>query len=907
MVTTATAAMPVKQILGFSREEVIGKHYTEFLTAKDQETQQTYATSQQPFYSLVNHYQHKNGNEVLAESTGLPIINAEGKLLKWRGVDRDITARMHFQSELIESEKRTRLIIESSMNAIVIMDSYGIITDWNPRAEKMFGWSRNEAIGQRLDELIIPTRFRNAHRKGLHTFLQTGVAPILNKQTEQVALRHDGTEFPVELSVSPLKLGNSYIFSGFIHDISGRKAAEEEIRQAQVNLAISQNELQIAQQIQASLSPSLPLVSDQFEVTGACLPANKVGGDYYDYFMRHPSQLDIVIADVSGHSIGPALFMVETRSAIRAQTNLSASPAETLGVVNSFLFDDLDHSDYFITLFYLQVDLEQQRIRFANAGHPPPLLLNQFQKETGAAIAVSFVYVVVQIYGVGLITSHLTGFGFELGVFVGLGGVLVCSFLGGMRAVTWTQVAQYLVLMVAFLLPLTWLSLNQTGSWLPMLSYGTQLERVSELERELAADPAEQEVMALMAFRAAAAERKLRDVRTAMLEDEQLQLQRIAALRAENAPLARIQRAEREFAQRPRTEAQARRLYQRERDSALARAERLAGMPPQTLPFASFGSAHVGDAAADTAAGDTEGRRFDAARINFIALVLCLMMGTAAMPHVLTRYYTTPSVSQARRSVAWSLFFITLLYVAAPALAVLVKFEVLQHVVGLPIDDLPAWVSRWSRLDPGLVSVRDVNGDGILQLGELMMAGDIIVLAAPEIGGLPYWVTCLVAVGGMAAALSTADGLLLTVANASLPRRLLPRHQARRVGGGACHRLQGAGHGDRLRRGADRGAEDHRHPAIRVGGLLACRGGLLPGAGAGHLLAPRQPRRRHRRHARRAGRVRLVHGDQPAAAARLAGHHAAAGRDASGGAWSRSRPASSACRWALPSWSWSAC
>ena len=79
---------------------------------------------------------------------------------------------------------------------------------------------------------------------------------------------------------------------------------------------------------------------------------------------------------------------------------------------------------------------------------------------------------VVQIYGVGLITSHLTGFGFELGIFVGLGGVLVCSFLGGMRAVTWTQVAQYLVLIVAYLVPLTWLSVKQTGIWLPMLTYG---------------------------------------------------------------------------------------------------------------------------------------------------------------------------------------------------------------------------------------------------------------------------------------------------------------------------------------------------------------------------------------------------------------------------------------------------
>lgn len=382
----------------------------------------------------------------------------------------------------------------------------------------------------------------------------------------------------------------------------------------------------------------------------------------------------------------------------------------------------------------------------------------------GSAIGVSFVYVVVQIYGVGLITSHLTGFGFELGVFVGLGGVLVCSFLGGMRAVTWTQVAQYLVLMVAFLVPLTWLSVNQTGSWLPMLTYSSQLQRVAEIERTLAADPTEREVMALMAQRAVEAERKLLDVRSAMQEDERRQQERIAEMRAENAPLVRIQRAEREFAQRPRTETEAHRLYERERDNAAARAASLAGMPPQTLPYAVYGAVGAnavggGDAAAP--------QSFDAARINFIALVLCLMMGTAALPHVLTRYYTTPSVSQARRSVAWSLFFITLLYVAAPALAVLVKFEVLQHVVGLPFDELPAWVNRWSRLDPSLVSVRDVNGDGLLQFGELMLAGDVIVLAAPDIGGLPYWVTCLVAVGGMAAALSTADGLLLTVANAA--------------------------------------------------------------------------------------------------------------------------------------------
>jgi len=492
----------VSQILGYSPDEVLGKHYTEFLTPQDKATQQHYATSHRPFYALLSHYRHKDGRQILTESTGLPIINTAGKLLKWRGVDRDITARMHFQDALIESEKRIRLIIESSLSAIVIMDSYGIVTDWNHPAEKIFGWTKDEAIGRRLDELVIPPRLHAAHQRGLELFLRTGSGPLLNRLIEQTAIRRDGTEFPVELSISPLKLGNAYIFSGFIHDITERKrlehrfrqavesapnaivmvnksgtivmvnaqteaffgysraeligqpveilvpkrfrnthvgvrqaylatpvsrpmgagqdlyglrkdgtefpveiglslidskeetlvlstivdittrkATEAAIRQAQINLAIAQSEIKIAQRIQASLSPSAPIKSNHFEVTGYCLPADQVGGDYFDYFYRNEDHLDMIIADVSGHSIGPALFMVETRSAIRTQANGSGTPAETLKVLNNFLFEDLDRSDYFITLFYLQYNITNHQLSFANAGHPPPLLLSLFQSE----------------------------------------------------------------------------------------------------------------------------------------------------------------------------------------------------------------------------------------------------------------------------------------------------------------------------------------------------------------------------------------------------------------------------------------------------------------------------------------------------------------------------------------------
>jgi len=142
------------------------------------------------------------------------------------------------------------------------------------------------------------------------------------------------------------------------------------------------------------------------------------------------------------------------------------------------------------------------------------------------------------------------------------------------------------------------------------------------------------------------------------------------------------------------------------------------------------------------------------------------MVGTAGLPHLLTRYYTSPTVAGARASVGWSLFFIALLYLSAPALAVLVKFEVMNNLVGSSFQDLPNWMAQWARVDAALLSVEDVNHDGIVQFGEIHLGADLIMLATPELGGLPYVVSGLVAAGGLAAALSTADGLLLTISNA---------------------------------------------------------------------------------------------------------------------------------------------
>jgi cation/acetate symporter len=347
----------------------------------------------------------------------------------------------------------------------------------------------------------------------------------------------------------------------------------------------------------------------------------------------------------------------------------------------------------------------------------------------GVAIAIlcSFTYVVAQIYGVGLITTRLTGVSFEVGVFLGLAGILVCSFLGGMKAVTWTQVAQYIILIIAYMIPLVWLSVKQTGIPIPQLVYGQQLVKVTELENKLNADPKELEVRQIYKDRAAAATEKLKDVSASY----------------------RIDRAAAEAAgtldKFPADEA----AYAKGLNSQKGLAARANPISPHATAFP----------------GKDEAAQ-NKARKNFLALIFCLMVGTAALPHILMRFYTTPSVREARISVTWSLFFIFLLYFSAPALAVLVKFVMYNDIVGSAYSSLPAWVANWNAVDPALLSIRDINGDGIVQLAEVSIGADIIVLATPEIAGLPYVVSGMVAAGGLAAALSTADGLLLTMANA---------------------------------------------------------------------------------------------------------------------------------------------
>ncbi|MDH4324215.1 MAG: cation acetate symporter [Betaproteobacteria bacterium] len=288
-------------------------------------------------------------------------------------------------------------------------------------------------------------------------------------------------------------------------------------------------------------------------------------------------------------------------------------------------------------------------------------------------VVASFTYVTAQINATGTIASRALLVPFEVGIWFGLAGILLCSMLGGMRAVTWTQVAQYIVLIIAYLVPVIWMSNKQGFGVIPQFVYGDAVLRIAELE----------------------------------------QLHQVGVLLP---------------------------------------TEKVAGLGALVTKHNAPGDSFV-------------------ANWRFATLVACMMIGTASLPHILMRYFTTPSVRAARASVAWSLFFIFLLYFTAPALATFTKLQMLDpnlatSVIGKSLAEVNAhvWVQKWAAV--GGLKVIDSNGDGIVQVNEFFMNADIVVLATPEIAGLPYVISGLVAAGGMAAAMSTADGLLLAIANA---------------------------------------------------------------------------------------------------------------------------------------------
>jgi cation/acetate symporter len=363
-----------------------------------------------------------------------------------------------------------------------------------------------------------------------------------------------------------------------------------------------------------------------------------------------------------------------------------------------------------------------------------------------ATIICSFVYLVAQIQGVGLIVNRFIGVEFGVGVFFGLAGILVCSFLGGMRAVTWTQVAQYIIFMIALLLPLSMISYKKHNSIFPQATYGQVLQEIEYHEKDFEVTAEEKKVRDYYLKQAIFFDKKINALPDSYFEGKKEAERKLQEARSSQIPLKELKAIEKRLNDFPKDPASAYELWQIQKKEAQLKSQTAI---PSMDPASSKG---VGVSNLDN--------------LNFVLLIFCLMFGTASLPHILTRYYTTTSVSATRYSVFWTLLFVALFYVSVPALAAMVKLELFKNLVGISYADLPNWVLNWRKLDPPVLSIIDINGDGFVQWAELSISPDMVILAAPEITGLPYVISGLVAAGALAAALSTADGLLLTIANA---------------------------------------------------------------------------------------------------------------------------------------------
>lgn len=195
---------------------------------------------------------HKN-RELEATRDELKSLNdnLEAKVrARTAALEAEVTERKRAEGALRESEARLRAVLNSALSAVIVIDAEGKITDWNVRAETMFGWTRSEALGRNLAETIIPPQYREAHRRGLERFFASGEGPVLNRLIELTALRRDGSEFPVELSISPIEAGGVVTFCGFITDITERKRAEQEIRT--LNQELEQRVVQRTAQLEAA-------------------------------------------------------------------------------------------------------------------------------------------------------------------------------------------------------------------------------------------------------------------------------------------------------------------------------------------------------------------------------------------------------------------------------------------------------------------------------------------------------------------------------------------------------------------------------------------------------------------------------------------------------------------------------
>lgn len=358
------------------------------------------------------------------------------------------------------------------------------------------------------------------------------------------------------------------------------------------------------------------------------------------------------------------------------------------------------------------------------------------------AILCSSVYLVAQIYGIGLVASMLSGLTFELGVFLALGGVLLCSFLGGMRAVTWTQGVQCVVIVVSMVVLGMAVSFKTQGHPFVSMAAMQSLPQIQARAKQIETDPAEQSTREVISMRMSNLDAKIADPVYARDMERQSVMRQIAKAKAENAPLREIQKLEATPAWREPSVDRLVIAWQAEREVLEQAIQRPVGFQAPYL------------------------NGWNSGWNNTLALVFCLMLGTAALPHILVRSYTTATPTEAKQSVVWALALIVVVYLCASSLAVLLKSFVLTELVGSHLDQLPDWADRLKLRKLALLSIQDHNQDGIVQFADVRLYNDYLLLGMPDITHISAVFTGLLAAGALAAALSTADGLLLTISNA---------------------------------------------------------------------------------------------------------------------------------------------
>jgi phosphoserine phosphatase RsbU/P len=312
--------------------------------------------------SLAHRIRHKDGSIRWVINTIVPRYNEQGELIAYDGLISDITERKRAE----ESLRLQSAALEAAANAIVITDSSAVVIWVNQAFTQMTGYSFDEAVNRDIGFLK-----SDLHDPQFYQELRSTINAAEVWQGDMINRRKDGTLYPEEQTITPVTDDRGHIrnFICIKQDITERKVAE----QAVLENATMLKEMEIAKQIQLSLLPLHPPPVPGIDCAGRCVPATHIGGDYYDIFL-HGDELGMVMADVSGHSVGAALMMVETRSVLRAQIESLQSPREIVSTLNELLHDDLSQAELFITMSYLSYNTLSRRLRYTNAGHPPSLL-----------------------------------------------------------------------------------------------------------------------------------------------------------------------------------------------------------------------------------------------------------------------------------------------------------------------------------------------------------------------------------------------------------------------------------------------------------------------------------------------------------------------------------------------------